>query len=72
LDGLRRKNTMDDEEQLGDENPKVIGRTTEGDTKFQEQYKHSISLDKLIEKNDGRRNGEDCEEKERDSMKAHT
>ncbi|GFU96240.1 hypothetical protein TNCV_3370031 [Trichonephila clavipes] len=50
LDGLYEKNTMNDQEQSGDWNPKAICRTTEGDRKFQEHYKHSIGLDKLIEK----------------------
>ncbi|GFX87948.1 hypothetical protein TNCV_4374131 [Trichonephila clavipes] len=50
LDGFHEINTKKHEKQLGDGDPEAKGHTTEEDSKFQERYKHTISLDRLIEK----------------------
>ncbi|GFQ69009.1 hypothetical protein TNCT_642971 [Trichonephila clavata] len=50
LDGFHEKNTKNHEKKPGDEDPKAKGHTMEEDSKFQERYKHTISLNRLIEK----------------------
>ncbi|GFR29903.1 hypothetical protein TNCT_640041 [Trichonephila clavata] len=50
LDGFYNTTTIRREKQLGDSNPEALGRHTQEDSKFQEQRKHSASLDKLIQK----------------------
>ncbi|GFY73831.1 hypothetical protein TNIN_14711 [Trichonephila inaurata madagascariensis] len=50
LDGFHDNYTKIHEKQPGDGDPEAKGHTTEEDSKFQECYKHTISLDKLIEK----------------------
>ncbi|GFV81878.1 hypothetical protein TNCV_1057651 [Trichonephila clavipes] len=49
LDGSRHVNISDQERIPGDMDPEANGRTTQ-EYKFQEQNKHSTSLDRLIRK----------------------
>ncbi|GFR19649.1 hypothetical protein TNCT_121881 [Trichonephila clavata] len=49
LDGFYTDNIRNCEKESGDSDPQATGRTTQEDTKIQDR-KHSISLDKLIQK----------------------
>ncbi|GFY45051.1 hypothetical protein TNIN_34331 [Trichonephila inaurata madagascariensis] len=50
LDEFHEKSTKNQEKQPGDVDPKAKGHTAEENSKFQEHYKHTISLNRLMEK----------------------
>ncbi|GFY57516.1 hypothetical protein TNIN_405161 [Trichonephila inaurata madagascariensis] len=50
LDGSRHFNTLHQKRIPGYLDPEAIDHSTQEDCKFQERYKHSASLDRLIQK----------------------
>ncbi|GFW05116.1 hypothetical protein TNCV_599101 [Trichonephila clavipes] len=50
LHGSRHINTLHQERIPGDSNAEAVGHNTQENCKFEESYKHSASLDRLIRK----------------------